>query len=52
MYRFPEGLYADIRIEHTENAAYSVQNGEVKQNNIYDKLHLNKILLALIIFSL
>ena len=29
MYRFPEGLYADIRIEHTEDASYSVQNNEV-----------------------
>lgn len=33
MYRFPEGLYADIRIETTENAIYKLQNGEVKQNS-------------------
>ena len=35
MYRFPEGLYADIRIERTETASYNVQNGEVKQNSEY-----------------
>ena len=29
MFRFPEGLYADIRIEYTEDAAYSFENGEV-----------------------
>lgn len=33
MYKFPEGLYADIRIEHTEIYAYSVQNSEVMQNS-------------------
>ena len=33
MYRFPEGLYADIRIETTENAIYKLQIGEVKQNS-------------------
>lgn len=33
MYVFPKGLYTDIRIEHTVNAAYAVQNGEVKQNS-------------------
>ena len=33
MYKFPEGLYADIRIEHRESAFYSVQNGEVKNNS-------------------
>ncbi|MBR6872485.1 MAG: TldD/PmbA family protein [Ruminococcus sp.] len=33
MYRFPRGLYADIRIEHISNANYAVQNGEVKQNS-------------------
>ncbi len=33
MYKFPEGLYADIRIEHTSSANYSVQNGEVMQNS-------------------
>ena len=33
MYIFPEGLYADIRIETTDNAFYQVQNDEVKQNS-------------------
>ncbi len=33
MYKFPKGLYADIRIEHTETAVYQVQNGEVKENS-------------------
>ena len=33
MYNYPKGLYADIRIEHTESAVYSVQNGEVKRNS-------------------
>lgn len=33
MYKFPEGLYADIRIERTEYAAYSVQNNEVRNNS-------------------
>lgn len=33
MYVFPKDLYADIRIEQTQTASYSVQNGEVKQNN-------------------
>ena len=33
MYVFPKGLYADIRIEKTETAAYMVHNGEVKQNS-------------------
>ncbi|MCR5816817.1 MAG: TldD/PmbA family protein [Ruminococcus sp.] len=33
MYRFPAGLYADIRIEQTANAVYTVQNGEVKENS-------------------
>ncbi|MBR4554973.1 MAG: TldD/PmbA family protein [Ruminococcus sp.] len=33
MYRFPEGLYSDIRIEHTEDAVYSVQNGEVMSDS-------------------
>ncbi|WP_028510440.1 TldD/PmbA family protein [Ruminococcus sp. NK3A76] len=33
MYRFPEGLYADIRIETTDDAHYQLQNGEVKQNS-------------------
>lgn len=33
MFRFPEGVYADIRIERTETAFYSVQNGEVMNNS-------------------
>ncbi|MBR1422714.1 MAG: TldD/PmbA family protein [Ruminococcus sp.] len=33
MYRFPKGLYADIRIEHTLSANYRVQNEEVKENS-------------------
>ena len=33
MYRFPQGLYADIRIEHKASASYRVQNGEVKENS-------------------
>ena len=33
MYIFPEGLYADIRIETTDDAFYQVQNDEVKQNS-------------------
>ncbi len=33
MYVFPKGLYADIRIEHSNTAVYTVQNGEVKQNS-------------------
>ena len=33
MYRFPEGLYADIRIETTNDAFYQLQNDEVKQNS-------------------
>ncbi|MBR6101028.1 MAG: TldD/PmbA family protein [Ruminococcus sp.] len=33
MFRFPEGLYADIRTERIDNACFSVQNGEVKQNS-------------------
>ncbi len=33
MFSFPEGLYSDIRIEHTYNANYSVENGEIKQNS-------------------
>ena len=33
MYVFPKGLYADIRIEHSKTAVYTVQNGEVKQNS-------------------
>ena len=33
MYSFPKGLYADIRIEHTETASYRVNNGEVKENS-------------------
>ena len=32
MYKFPEGLYADIRIERTVTAAYAVQNSEVMMN--------------------
>ena len=33
MYRFPENLYADIRIEHKKTAVYRMQNGEVKDNS-------------------
>ena len=33
MYRFPEGLYSDIRIERRDNASYCVENGEVKRNS-------------------
>ena len=32
MYDFPEGLYADVRIERTQSANYNVHNDEVKQN--------------------
>ena len=30
MYVFPKGLYADIRIEHTANAVYAVQNAKYR----------------------
>ncbi|MBR6044431.1 MAG: TldD/PmbA family protein [Ruminococcus sp.] len=33
MYKFPEGLYSDIRIERANYASYRVQNGEVMTNN-------------------
>ena len=33
MYRFPDGLYSDIRIEDSVSAYYSVENGEVKNNS-------------------
>ncbi|MBP3271850.1 MAG: TldD/PmbA family protein [Ruminococcus sp.] len=29
MYRFPEGLYCDVRIERSSDASYSISNGEV-----------------------
>jgi len=32
MYKFPEGLYSDIRIERKILASYSVHNGEVRSN--------------------
>ena len=32
MYRFPEDLYSDVRIEYVDSAYYSVVNGEVKNN--------------------
>lgn len=33
MYKFPKGLYADVRIERTDYASYRVQNGEVMNNS-------------------
>ncbi|MBO6140827.1 MAG: TldD/PmbA family protein [Ruminococcus sp.] len=33
MYKFPKGVYADIRIENIFNGSYNVQNGEVRQNS-------------------
>ena len=32
MYRFPEGLFTEVRIEKTEDNYYSVKNGEVEGN--------------------
>ena len=32
MYRFPEGLFTEVRIEKTEDNYYFVKNGEVEGN--------------------